>query len=315
MPDNYLIPRVGIKSGSSWLWLPPYNLTVGISEDLYQDVRFIPHAPAGSPAHVVAASYRKGWFLDLEFFYRLDTIYAGWQWQQALRAALVSATTNQHILVDFSRFVDTSGVLKGVFRRCIAAGGPEFGAEVPGSERARACRLRLWSLDGGIYTTDSASQTPGISDWENVFLSEVVGGEAEGDAVVPVKQTYIIPVSVPGIAEVTAAGNADRWQIAVPIAGTTTSQMLIKALRLVATGGAQGGPDASTTAVISDKEYDAADQTTISDSLAQAESASAGTTGSVPITLNAAGMGTAYLYFTQSAAHQNLIAYLQVESP
>ena len=314
MPDNYLIPRVGIKSGSSWLWLPPYNFTVGVTEDLYQDVRFIPHAPAGSPAHVIAYSCRKGWFLDLEFLYRLDTIYAGWAWQQSLRDALVSATTNQHIAVDFSRFVDTSGVLKGVFRRCVAASGPEFSAEVPGSERMRACRLRLWSLDGGIYTTDSAGQTPGVSDFENVFLSEVVGGATEGDTAVPVKQTYVIPVSIPGIAEVTAAGNADRWDVIVPIAGTTTSQMIIKSLRLVATGGALGGMHAQTTAVISDKAYDAADQTTISDSIAAAASAGSGGTGSIPITLNAAGLGEAHLYLTQSAQHQNLIAYIGVES-
>jgi hypothetical protein len=93
-----------LLAGGAWFHLPPYALQVAISEDLYQDVRPIPLAPPGQPGYIVAASWRRGWFLDVSFTYRLGSVYDGWAWQQALRNALLNPSTKLSRIIDFCRF-------------------------------------------------------------------------------------------------------------------------------------------------------------------------------------------------------------------
>jgi hypothetical protein len=328
MPGNLLVPRVGIRNAGGWFMLPPYNMSVTLTERATIDVRNIPHAPAGGLTMRTAFAGRIGWDIDVEFHYRKGSIYDGWQFQSGLRDALCAPDTFRYREgLDFCRFADALLSVKGTFRGCVCTMPPQFGAGLPGTEAVRRCAFKLTSGYPAIYTTGAAGDVPPTNGaYEAVYYKEVIGTglpyhqedpdppEAQqGEGNVPIDQAYIVNATFAGLAEVTDANNWTEQQFAVPVAGSGVAVMKIMGFRLQALSGRSGA--GATTAKVSDQAWNnQSGATTATGSIAAGANDSGWVTCEIPITLDGNGNGTAYVFFSAAGGHAGVTAALKLVS-
>lgn len=228
------------------------------------------------------------------------TIAQALQFEETLNSALFDSNHKPR-LVDFSRWYDSDSIVKGIYRSLYCTSGPVF--ETSRHNTRRPFGFTLQGLDPGVYTTGSTGTTPGTSPYDNLSPSSPGGTPA-----VPLAQIFTIMVDFPGVAEVTGAGNVNRFQKRVTIPGADGSTMHIIGMRLVGVSGLTGA-SGNTVFKVSDAAYDGAGNV-ITHTVAFDAPQAALTEGDLEIAANA----DAYVFLTSANGHVDAQLELIVSS-
>lgn len=191
--------RLCIRSAGSLFWLPPYNLEMPRPRAIMNVMsRLVPFG--GMDTNYCR---RHGYTIDVQGHYKEGDVYGGLVFEQGLIDALYDEI-GQARVVEYCQWSGSSNV-PGIYRQCRATSYPEFTGK---RQEARQYKLTLQCDDRfSPWAAFENGTTPGTSPYENY----VFNGE-EGDAPVPMQQSYPIVFRFGGVAETVSAGNQQVMQ-------------------------------------------------------------------------------------------------------